>query len=64
MTQPTRCESSACFTVEQTGTLVAIHGLSHPFIAPGWAVDTVEAFAKFRDDMKAGRYDHIGQEQS
>ncbi|WP_020525859.1 hypothetical protein [Catelliglobosispora koreensis] len=63
MTQPTRCESSACFTVDTVGGSVHIRGgVGSPWL--GVAVDTVEAFTTFRDAIKAGDYDHIGQEQT
>lgn len=58
----TRCESSACYDVEQHGNFIRITGAFRDNI--GYAEDTVEAWEKFRDDIKAGLWDHIGGEQS
>jgi len=56
------CESSGCFTAEDASTgFVFIRGLDHEFIAGGYAVDTAESWRVFRDDIKAGKYDHIGE---
>lgn len=61
---PRKCETGACWSVVEVGDgMVGIHGLDSPWIAAGWAVDTVEAWRKFRDDIKAGALDHIGETQ-
>jgi hypothetical protein len=54
------CADSACFSVETIGKTVRIVGRYRDNI--GVAEDTPQAWAKFRDDIKAGKWDHIGGE--
>ena len=53
------CESSACFTVSVAGGKVTIRGADMQWI--GCAVDTVTSWRAFCDDIKAGKYDHLGE---
>jgi len=53
------CESSACFTVKEHGQTVIIEGAFNSGISD-IAMDTIESWIKFRDDIKSGMYDHIG----
>jgi DNA-binding CsgD family transcriptional regulator len=58
------CESSGCFEVEETAAgMVSIRGADSPWDVRNYAVDTTEAWLKFRDDIKAGKWDHIGESQ-
>jgi hypothetical protein len=57
------CESSGCFTAEDgypdVGMVAIWGGKEHQ--ERGVAVDSVAAWRTFRDDIKAGKYDHIGE---
>lgn len=55
------CESSGCFEViDAADGTVGIHGIDSVWIASGWAIDTLDNWVKFRDEVKAGKWDHIG----
>lgn len=52
------CESNTCFYVTELDGMVNIVSDDPD---ENCAVDTMEAWIVFRDDIKAGKYDHIGQ---
>ena len=54
-------ETGAGFGVSPVGDgMVCIHGLGGPALV-GHAVDTAEAWRVFRDEVKAGKWDHVGE---
>lgn len=56
------CESSACFDAYELWGGVVIHTSNREDNDITEISDTIEAWIQFRDDIKAGKYDHIGKD--
>lgn len=58
------CESNACFDAVLVGgdMVKVVSDYQDPSDDENvnFALDTLEAWVTFRDDIKAGKYDHIG----